>query len=143
MSVETIRTISPSTNQVIVEREGVTIDESRKIAASAAGAFKQWKTVPLRERKNIITKALELIQNRKDDLAHELTVQMGRPIAYSVKEIETMQKRADYLLDVADEVLADIPGRIQESGFRRYIRKEPVGPVLIVFAWNVNALCPS
>jgi hypothetical protein len=48
-----------------------------------------------------------------------------------------MQKRADYLLDMAEEALASLPGR-PETGFRREIKKIPVGPTLIVFAWNVG-----
>ena len=62
---------------------------------------------------------------------------MGRPIAYSAKEIETMQKRADYLLETAEEALADIPAR-EEAGFKRWVSKEARGPTLVVFAWNVS-----
>jgi acyl-CoA reductase-like NAD-dependent aldehyde dehydrogenase len=67
----------------------------------------------------------------------ELTVQMGRPIAYTAKEVTTAIKRAEYLLKVSDEVLKDTDGE-DEQGFKRFIRKVPVGPTLIIFAWNVS-----
>lgn len=137
MSQEIIKTISPSTNQVVIERTGVNIEDARRVVAQSQDAFAKWRKTPLTERKSIISKALAIVLARKDELGLELTVQMGRPIAYSVKEIETMQKRADYLLKIADEALADIPGQREEC-FRRWIKKDAVGPTLVVFAWNVR-----
>lgn len=93
--------------------------------------------MPFAQRKEIVTKALGLIQERKQSLGEELTVQMGRPIAFGAKEVETMQKRADYLLKIAEDALQPIPGQ-SEAGFRRWIEKEPVGRILIIFAWNVS-----
>lgn len=74
---------------------------------------------------------------RQDELAQELTEQMGRPIAFAAKEITTAAKRLEYMLKVSDEMLADTEGDA-EPGFKRYIRKLPVGPVLVLFAWNVR-----
>lgn len=84
-------------------------------------------------------KGLAGIQERKFELGRELAEHMGRPVAASHKEIETMQKRADYLLDIAGEALESLPG-LPEKGLRREIKKIPVGPTLIVFAWNVGTL---
>jgi acyl-CoA reductase-like NAD-dependent aldehyde dehydrogenase len=137
MTAETISTVSPATNKVILERSGTSIEEASQAAKVAEKAFQSWRGISLSERKVIVEEALALVQERKVKLGEELTLQMGRPIAYSVKEIETMQKRANYLLQTAEEALKDLPG-IAEDGFMRYIRKEPVGPVLIVFAWNVS-----
>lgn len=132
-----IKTISPSTNQVVCERPATTIEEAHQVAKRSQDAFQSFRKLSLAERRAIVVKALALIQERKMDLGRELSTQMGRPIAYSHKEIETMQKRADYLLDIAEEALKDIPGR-PENGFKRFIKKIPVGPTLIIFAWNVS-----
>lgn len=137
MAQETIRTISPSTGEVILERPGIKLTEAHEIVTESERAFQTWKHVDLEKRKSIVAAGLALIQQRKLDLGRELSLQMGRPVAYSHKEIETMQKRADYLLGIAQEALATIPGN-EEEGFERYIKKEPVGPTLVVFAWNVS-----
>ncbi|KAI9933500.1 hypothetical protein AWENTII_002435 [Aspergillus wentii] len=143
-----IRTISPSTNQVIFEHPGTSVEEARKIAQASQDAFKSYKKTPFSERKSIIVKALDLIDANKETLSHELTTQMGRPIAYCAKEIDTMRKRAEYLLSIAEGCLKEIPGQA-EAGFRRSVRKEPVGPVLISCAWNypyliaINTIVPA
>ena len=62
---------------------------------------------------------------------------MGRPIAYTAKEITTAISRGEYLLKISSDALKDTQGEA-EKGFKRYIRKVPIGPVLVLFAWNVG-----
>ena len=148
MSTETITTISPSTNQPILRRDGLSDADIALLPAIATRAFESWKTVPLEERQKIVRKALDLITEKKDELAKEITEQMGRPIQYSAIEVSTAVKRGEYLLKISTESLKDTPGE-PENGFSRYIRKYPVGPVLIIFPWNypylilVNTLIPA
>lgn len=134
---DNIRTLSPSTGEVIFERPGATIEEARTMLAQASEAFVSYRKSSLDERKAIVTKALDLLAGMRDQLSQELTTQMGRPIKFSGVEIDTMRKRADYLMGIAPEALADLPGA-PESGFKRWVSREPVGPVLIVSAWNVS-----
>lgn len=137
MSVERLITISPSTNKPILERNGVTDEDIATLPATATDAFKAFRKTTLAERQAIVKKALKGLERKKDELAKELTEQMGRPIAYAAKEITTAVARAEYLLKISDEVFKDTDGE-PEKGFKRYIRKVPVGPVLILFAWNVG-----
>jgi acyl-CoA reductase-like NAD-dependent aldehyde dehydrogenase len=141
MSVETLTTISPTTGEPILTRAGISTTDLDILPKVATEAFKSWRTTSLADRQIIIRKALQVLLNKADDLALELTVQMGRPIAYTPKEIATAVKRAEYLLKISDEVLKDTDGE-EEKGFKRFIRKVPVGPVLIIFAWNVS-VCVS
>lgn len=148
MSVEVITTISPATEEPILSRNGISTEELEELPDIATAAFKSWRTTKLADRQIIIKKALKILSDKQDELANELTVQMGRPIAYTAKEVATAVKRAEYLLKISDDVLQDTPGEA-EKGFKRFIRKVPVGPVLIIFAWNypylilVNALIPA
>ncbi|KAI1640106.1 aldehyde dehydrogenase [Biscogniauxia mediterranea] len=148
MSVETITTISPTTNEPILTRNGVSASELEEIPKTATEAFLGWRQTSLTDRKIIVNKALSLLEKKKDELAEEVTVQMGRPIAYTGVEVATAIKRANYLVKISDETLKDTDGEA-EKGFKRFIRKVPVGPVLIIFAWNypylilVNSLIPA
>lgn len=148
MSVEVITTISPTTDEPIITRNGISEQDLIQLPETAVKAFQSWRTTKLADRQIIIKKALQVLSDKQDDLALELTVQMGRPIAYTGGEVATAIKRANYLLKISDEVLKDTDGE-EEKGFKRFIRKIPVGPVLIIFAWNypylilVNALIPA
>lgn len=139
MSVEIITTISPTTNKPIVTRNGVSAAELESLPTVAAEAFLKFRKTSFSERKVIVNKALQILGSKQDELAKELTEQMGRPIAYTAKEIATAVKRGEYLLKISEDALKDTDGEL-EKGFKRFIRKVPVGPVLIIFAWNVRRL---
>jgi acyl-CoA reductase-like NAD-dependent aldehyde dehydrogenase len=150
MAIETITTISPSTNQPILTRHGLSPEDMLALGTRAQSAFQSFrKSHPdLASRQAIVEKALKTIEARTDELASELTTQMGRPIAYTGKEISTALLRANYMLRISSEALAPTPGDA-EKGFERYIERLPLGVVLVIFAWNypylilVNSLIPS
>lgn len=151
MAVETITTISPTTNKPILTRHGLAPDEILKLGAMAQAAQKSYLRThaTLSSRQKVVSRALEILLQRQDELARELTEQMGRPIAYTAKEVATAVKRAEYLNKIAPEVVdVEYPGEA-ETGFQRYLRREPVGVVLVIFAWNypylilVNSLIPA
>lgn len=137
MSVEVLTTISPNTNEPIITRNGVSADELEQLPKTSAEAFKTWSKTSLAERQEIVKKALKWLTDNTDELALEVTTQMGRPISYTGKEVATAIKRCEYLLKISDDTLKDTDGEA-EKGFKRFIRKVPVGPVLVIFAWNVS-----
>lgn len=83
---------------------------------------------------------MDILEAKKDVLAREITEQMGRPISYSPVEVMTAIKRVRLLNRVSSSVLGEegvVPGE-EEAGFRRFIKRRPVGVSLIIFAWNVS-----
>jgi acyl-CoA reductase-like NAD-dependent aldehyde dehydrogenase len=137
MSLEKITTISPTTNKPILTRNGLSDADLQDIPEKATQAFESYRRTTLAVRQEVVKKALKLLDERQDVLAKEITEQMGRPIAYTPKEITTAVMRGEYLLKISDETLKDTEGEA-EKGFRRYIKKVPLGPVLILFPWNVR-----
>ena len=134
---EVLVTISPSTNKAIVYRNALSAPDIALLPRRAESAFESFRQTTLKLRQAIVGKALDGLISKQDQLARELTEQMGRPIAYTTKEITTAVARGRYLLKISEDALKDTDGEM-EVGFRRYIRKLPVGPVLILFAWNVS-----
>lgn len=137
MSTEVITTISPVTNTPILTRNGLADSDIALLPATATQAFNQYRLTTLPQRKFTVGRALKLLNDRQDVLANELAEQMGRPIAYGAKEITTAVARGEYLLKICEDALKDTEGE-PENGYKRYIRKLPMGPVLILFAWNVS-----
>ena len=137
MAEELLTTMSPTTNKPILTRHGIPYAELDSVAKRATLAFQAFSRTSLTERQVIVKNALQLLRDRKDELAQELTHQMGRPIAYTAKEIITAAARGEYMLKISGEALSDTEGEA-EAGFKRYIKKVPLGPVLVIFAWNVR-----
>jgi acyl-CoA reductase-like NAD-dependent aldehyde dehydrogenase len=107
-----------------------------------------WRTVPVAERAAICTRFCEQFESRGDALALELTWQMGRPVRYAPSEIRGTLERARYMIGIAADALTDVnPG--PKEGFHRFIRREALGVVFTVAAWNypyliaVNSVIPA
>ena len=74
---------------------------------------------------------------------------MGRPIAAAAGELRRgFSERTIYMADIAEAALGDIAMEPKEN-FRRFIRREPLGVVLVLAPWNypwltsVNAVVPA
>ncbi|KAJ5560586.1 hypothetical protein N7513_002985 [Penicillium frequentans] len=143
-----VRTINPATHEVVFDHPGTSLAEAAKIATASKQAFESYRTTTLNEKKKIVARALEVISSRIDVLAKEITTQMGRPIRYCAGEIKTAILRSEHMMNIAEQSLADLPGK-PEANFKRMVKHVPVGPVLIAGAWNypylttVNALVPA
>lgn len=141
MSAEVITTTSPATNAPVTTRQSVSQDELDQIPKAAQAAFRSFsQSTNLEQRQELVTRAMDILEAKKDVLAREITEQMGRPISYSPVEVMTAIKRVRLLNRVSSSVLGEegvVPGE-EEAGFRRFIKRRPVGVSLIIFAWNVS-----
>ena len=149
MTRELQRTISPVDGSVCAEIELASRGDLDAMLERAVAAQRSWKNVSIDERAAICRRAVELMVGRADRIATELTWQMGRPLAQSPLEIRRgFHERAAYMIGVAEGALADIALEPKE-GFRRFIRREPLGVVLVLAPWNypylasVNAVIPA
>src|SRR5512132_821762 len=143
------RTISPVDGSVCAEFELVSGAAIESALQRAVDAQRRWKQVRIEERGAICRRMVAGMVDRVDELATELTRQMGRPASQTPFEIRRgFQERATYMIDIAAETLADLDaGRLE--GFRRFIRRDPLGVVLVLAPWNypyltsVNAIVPA
>ena len=69
-----------------------------------------------------------------DEIVPELAWQMGRPIRYGAEK-RGLEERARYMAGIAEEALAPLVPK-ELSGFRRYVKREPAGIVLVIAPWN-------
>ena len=143
------RTITPVDGSVYVERGLASNPSIESALFMAVKAQQTWKQVPVAERAAICRRMADWCVARADELATELSWQMGRPVAQSPGELKRgFHERALYMCEVAKETLQDLQVE-PKPGFQRFIRREPLGVVLVVAPWNypwltsVNAVVPA
>ena len=143
------KTISPIDGSVVHEVLLASAQEIDATLESAARAQRDWKRVPLPERLAVCGRMVDWMVARTDEIATELTWQMGRPVSQTPFEIRRgFQERARHMIAIAPDALADIDAG-PKPGFRRFIRREPLGVVLVLAPWNypyltsVNAVVPA
>src|SRR3984885_5200278 len=99
--IDTLKTISPVDGRIYVERpleSGAGIDRALDAARTAQRA---WGSLPLAARCEILGRAVDAFTAKANDIAAEITWQMGRPISHSPSEIRGFEERARYMLSVA------------------------------------------
>ena len=143
------RTITPVDGSVYLTRKLASNASIEKALARAEKAQKSWKQVPVAERAAICRRMADWCVQRADELATELSWQMGRPVSQTPGELKRgFHERALYMCNIAEEALKDLEVG-DKPGFKRFIRREPLGVVLVVAPWNypwltsVNAVLPA
>ena len=143
-----LKTVSPVDGSVYVERPYAAPEDIAQALTRAVRAGKVWRDVPVAERAEVCARAVDAVVAARDDIAGEITWQMGRPIRYSPAEVGSFEKRARHMIAIAPEALADI-GIGDREGFTRFIRRQPLGVVFTVAPWNypyltsVNSVIPA
>jgi acyl-CoA reductase-like NAD-dependent aldehyde dehydrogenase len=138
----TLQVHSPYDNSLVAELALDTDASVEEKLERARAAQADWRRVPVAERVAQVTLAMEWFREHTDEVARDVTLQMGKPLAQSTGEVEGLLKRAQFTLDVAPEVLAPeiLPAK---EGFRRRIEHTPLGLVLDIAAWNYPLLIPT
>ncbi|KAJ3480357.1 hypothetical protein NLI96_g8411 [Meripilus lineatus] len=143
-------TIIPHSQEPLVTRHYPTEAQLEEAIQKAAIAQKAWSQVPLKERIAIGYKFIEEFRSKADEVPMELTLQMGRPVSQVPGEVRGFLDRANYMLSIAESSLADVSlADSDKPGFKRFIKRTPLGVVLIVAPWNypylvsINSVLPA
>ncbi len=113
----------------------------------ARAAFAKFRGSSVKERIELVERATQAFEKRKDEIAIDLARMMGKPIAQGRNEVGGMAQRARHMASIAEESLADVV--LPKDGFDRRIVKEPLGVVMDLPAWNyplltaVNVVMPA
>ena len=140
--------VSPIDGQELCRREYAKPSDIEQAVKAAKQAQAAWFASGLAERKVKIGAAIDWLVAHKDEVTAAITHSMGRPISQSPGEVKGLEERARYMLSIADTALADIVPE-EKAGFKRFLRREPVGVVLVMAPWNypfltaVNAIVPA
>jgi acyl-CoA reductase-like NAD-dependent aldehyde dehydrogenase len=132
--LETVKIISPVDGSLYAERPLATDAEIDAAVSRAKAAQAKWALVPVADRAKATVAMLEAVLAMNDEIVPELAWQMGRPIRFG-GEKGGLEERARYMAAIAEEALSPLAPQ-EKAGFRRYVKREPVGVVLVIAPWN-------
>ncbi|MGD9865757.1 MAG: aldehyde dehydrogenase family protein [Pseudodonghicola sp.] len=144
---QTLTCISPIDGSVFATRETLSPEAARAAAGRARAAQAAWAARPLQERIDLVMAGVAAVGALNDEIVPELARMMGRPIRYG-GEFGGFNERASYMAGIAREGLAPIAVG-EDATFKRYIKRVPLGVVLVVAPWNypymtaINTVAPA
>ncbi|MDJ0786327.1 MAG: aldehyde dehydrogenase family protein [Myxococcota bacterium] len=145
---EKLTIVSPRDGSVVAERAAASAAEIARVLAAAEVAQESWRRVPVAERVAVLRRGVDAFVARGEEIAREISLQMGRPVRDAPGEVRGFEERARHMLSIAEASLADVVPE-PRPGFRRFIRRDPLGVVLTIAPWNypyltaVNSVVPA
>ena len=131
---QTTKIISPVDGSVYAERPLATDAEIESAVLRARAAQAKWALVPAADRVKATIAMLEAVLAMNDEIIPELAWQMGRPIRYGAEK-GGLEERARYMAGIAEKALAPLVPK-EKPGFRRHVKRDPVGLVFVIAPWN-------
>ncbi len=140
--------ISPVDGSVYAQRHYASVEEINAALARAQLAQPQWHSTALAQRQRLCSAMVDAFLDNSDEIARQICWQMGRPLQYAAGEVRGLAERARYMIEVAPQALRTIELE-EQPGFTRYIKREPLGTVLVIAPWNypyltaINSIIPA
>ena len=132
---ETFDVLDPADGSVLTPVADGTVADAVDALDAAVGAQAEWAATPPRDRGEILRRAFEAINDRADDLALLMSLEMGKTVTEAKGEVGYGN---EFFRWYAEEAVR-IHGRWMQApagGSRLLTIKKPVGPCLFVTPWN-------
>jgi acyl-CoA reductase-like NAD-dependent aldehyde dehydrogenase len=139
---------NPYSGEIVCKIPYISSKEADSAVSKAAKCQKEWWFgTTLDQRIALCKKFMKEFEASSEQIAKDISKMMGKPIKQARGEIKTTLDRAQWMINLAPEALAEhvIP---TEKGERK-ITREPVGVVVVIAPWNyplltaVNAIVPA
>src|SRR5437762_12303603 len=101
-----VKTVNPATGKIIQVYAEMDMTTVSDIIASTHAAFLPWRNTHFKQRAQILQKAAEILAKNKPAYAELMTQEMGKPIRFSIAEIEKCARACQYFAENAEKLLA-------------------------------------
>lgn len=131
----TLDVLDPATGCVIRTIADASVADGARALDAAVAAQDAWAATPPRTRSDILRRAFDIVQARKEELALLMTLEMGKPLAESRGEVVY---GGEFLRWFSEEAVR-ISGRYgmnPEGTGRMVVSQRPVGPSYFITPWN-------
>ncbi len=140
---EVLRDINPAdTSEVVAVFPSMGAEDVQRAVDAAAEAFPAWKALTPVARGAILRRAAELIRERAESIARDLTREMGKTLKEARGEVTRTSYFFDYYSAYGRLPIGDhLPD--ERDGVFTFTVREPLGVIVVIAPWNDPALTPA
>ncbi len=142
-SAETFEDVNPAHRSDVIGRFPASGEvDVNQAAAAARDAFLTWSRTPAPQRGEILRRIGNLLTQRKDEIAFEMTREMGKPFVETRGDVQEAIDTAYYAASETRRLFGHtVPSELRNK-FNMTIRR-PVGVVGVITAWNFPVAVPT
>jgi succinate-semialdehyde dehydrogenase / glutarate-semialdehyde dehydrogenase len=120
-----IKLDNPYTGKIIEEVPYLTKEEQQKVLKRCWESYRAYRYTSIEERKRVIQNVVGYFRQHREEIATDITQQMGKPITQSREEVDYSVERMEVLINIADQALA--PEIVQQTAkITKKVIREPV-----------------
>ena len=136
--MSSITTVNPATGEDIETYEMLSGEEAAAKVDACHEAFTKWKLQSLEDRAGVIKSIGKALRDNKEELAQQMTREVGKLIGDSRDEVELCAGICDYTAATGPDALADEKRDPSNAG-RGIVTYSPIGVVYGIQPWNFPA----
>ena len=125
----------PSTGEIVKSIADATPADGMAALDAADAASATWAGVPARERGELLRRAFDMLQERKEEFALVMSIEMGKPIAEARGEVAYGGEFLRWFSEEATRVQGRYGPNPEGTG-RMIVSQHPVGPCFLITPWN-------
>jgi succinate-semialdehyde dehydrogenase/glutarate-semialdehyde dehydrogenase len=129
-----IKSINPTDSSVIKIYETHTDNEIFEKVNDTHQAWLTWKETDIEKRTTLLVNLSNVLQQRKQELAKLMALEMGKPIKQGIIEIEKCAAVCTYYAENAELFLQK--QLVETEAQKSFITYQPIGVILAVMPWN-------
>lgn len=129
-----IATVNPTTGETVQVYEPLTAEAVDFKIGIAHQAFQSYRHLPLAQRSEWMQRAAEILLAERDRFGRIMTIEMGKPLAAAIAEVEKSAWVCRFYAEHAAQFLAEV--EIATDASRSFVCYQPLGVILAVMPWN-------
>lgn len=143
VSGETYTITNPAhKSQVLGRFQRSNNEDAVRAIEAARNALDGWASTPAPQRAAILFKALQLIEERGDELARSITIEEGKPIGDAMGEVKRSMNITEYAAGEGRRLFGNTtPSELPNTV--AYTSRRPLGVVGIITPWNFPLAIPA
>ncbi len=116
--------------------------EVDRAVAAAKAAFETWRKTPAPKRGEILYRVARLLEERKEQMARDLTHEMGKVLVEARGDVQEAIDMAYYMAGEGRRLFgAVVPSELPNKA--AYGLREPMGVIACITPWNFPVAIPS
>jgi len=131
----TLTVLDPATGEPLKTIASATAEDAAAAMEAAATSFEEWAATPARERSDILRRAFDALEERAEEFALLMTLEMGKPLAESRGEVAYGNAFVRWFSEEAVRIQGRY-GPSPEGNGRMIVSQHPVGPAYLITPWN-------
>ena len=135
--------VNPANEQVLADLPLAGVAELQAAAESALRGFQQWRRVRPHDRYVVLRRAAQLMRERAEEMATVLTLEQGKPLSESRREVLLSADILDFQAEEGKRLYGRTVAPRVEGILSQTVTRQPVGPVAAFTPWNFPVNLPT